>query len=518
MDRTTPGSFTNPPQPTRIWLDDPNPIFRRGLAASLRDPRFIVVGESTGFVPPPVLDDVDVLVFDLGEQSAGWSLSRRQRRSTRLIGLVPGGDVEASNPSQCTVLARSELTPEGFRHCLASVMAAASAAAPAAVSRPDGAWQRVRRVVGRKGALFAVAVALAAGVFAPSGKADGLGHERPQLSFAALTAAAPTAGATPEAETAPVQSPTDAAGDAAVWVNPADPAASVVFGTDRQGAVEAYDLTGRRIQRLPRPGGSVGDIDLRSGFSLGGHAVTVVGVGGRGMAFFRLDPDGRRLSDVGARRFNDVRAEAAFCLYRSAVSGRFYAFAAGGNGDLAQYELVDQGGFVDARKVREFPVGAAAGGCVADDDSARLFVSETGSGIWRYDAEPDASPLTRHQVDRTESGGHLAADVEGLALVQQPGRRGYLLASSEGDSTFALYRRGKNQEWLGQREVVDGDAADGCTDTDGIEAVAANLGPEFPAGIFVCHDGRNTVPGPAGNQNFKYVRLERIIDAGSLPA
>lgn len=536
MDGTTLGSFTGGPQPTRIWLDDPNPIFRRGLAASLRDPRFIVVGESTGFVPPPVLDDVDVLVFDLGEQSAGWSLSRRQRRSTRLIGLVPGGDVEAANPSQCTVLARSELTPEGFRHCLASVVAAASA--PAAVSRPDGAGrpgliraaspggrlrlagagERLRRVVGRKGPLFVVAVALAAGVFGPSGKADGLGQGRPALSFERLTAAAPTVGATPVTETAPVQSSKDAAGDAAVWVNPADPAASVVFGTDRQGALEAYDLKGRRIQRLPRPGGSVGDVDLRSGFSLGGGTVTVVGAGGRGMAFFRLDPDGRRLSDVGARRFNDVRAEAAFCLYRSAVSGRVYAFAAGGNGDLAQYELVDQGGFVDARKVREFPVGGAAGGCVADDDSGRLFVSETGSGIWRYDAEPDASPADRHRVDRTGPGGHLAADVEGLALVRQPGWRGYLLASSEGDSTFALYRRGKDQEWLGQREVVDGDAADGCTDTDGIEAVAANLGPDFPAGIFVCHDGRNTVPGPAGNQNFKYVRLERILDAGSLPA
>ena len=238
MNGTTPGSFTGDPRPTRIWLDDPNPIFRRGLAASLRDPRFVVVGESTGFVPPPVLDDVDVLVFDLGEQSAGWSLSRRQRRSTRLIGLVPGGDVEAANPSQCTVLARSDLTPEGFRHCLASV-AAASAPAPAVVSRPEGSWPRLRRVVGRKGPLFVVAVALAAGVFGPSGKADGLGHDRPAPSFERVVAATPTAAATPVAETAPVQSSKDAAGDAAVWVNPADPAASVVFGTDRQGAVEA---------------------------------------------------------------------------------------------------------------------------------------------------------------------------------------------------------------------------------------------------------------------------------------
>src|SRR5713101_4472020 len=109
---------------TRIWLDDPNPIFRMGLAASLRNSRFVVVGESAGLVPPPELDGVDVLVFDLGEESGGWFpalplLSRRHRRSTRLVGLVPGGDVDQSARSQCTVLVRSELTPEGFRDCLA---------------------------------------------------------------------------------------------------------------------------------------------------------------------------------------------------------------------------------------------------------------------------------------------------------------------------------------------------------------------------------------------------------------
>ncbi len=99
----------------------------------------------------------------------------------------------------------------------------------------------------------------------------------------------------------------------------------------------------------------------------------------------------------------------------------------------------------------------------------------------------------------------------------QPGERGYLLAASPGDSTFAIYERGHNHSWLGQREVVDSAAVDGCSATTGIEAVAASLGPEFPAGLFICQDGRNTAPGPAGRQNFKYVRLERLLDAASLP-
>jgi 3-phytase len=66
--------------------------------------------------------------------------------------------------------------------------------------------------------------------------------------------------------------------------------------------------------------------------------------------------------------------------------------------------------------------------------------------------------------------------------------------------------------------VVAGTAADGCSDTTAIEAVAANLGPDFPAGIFVCRDGDNTAPGSVGNQDFKYVRLEDVVDAASLPA
>jgi hypothetical protein len=179
---------------TRIWLDDPNPIFRMGLAASLRDPRFVVVGQSAGFMPPPQLEDVDVLVFDLGdEESHGIPLRvldlSRVRRTTRLVGLVPGGDVEAAQRSQCTVLVRSELTPEGFRDCLASVAAGASAPAGSA-GRPGMARDssavgsvraalaeaggRLRRMAKRKGALFVVVGALAAGAFGPTGRAEGL--------------------------------------------------------------------------------------------------------------------------------------------------------------------------------------------------------------------------------------------------------------------------------------------------------------------------------------------------------
>jgi len=492
---------------TRIWLDDPNPIFRMGLAASLRDPRFTVVGESAGFVPPPPLDDVDVLVFDLGEQSIDCvpglrlpALLRRRRRSTRLVGLVPGGDPDAAH-GQCTVLVRSELTPEGFRDCLASVVAAASAPAGPV---PTGAGSRLRRLLRRKGALVAVLVALAAGAFGPTGRAEGLSGGAPVAASAV-------------AETTPVQSDGDAAGDVAVWINGSDPGASLVFGTDRKGALESYDLTGKRVQRLVRPPG-ITDVDVRGGFPLGGRGVALVGTGGRSLSFFRVDGAARQLREVGAHDFAMKEAASGFCLYRSAVTGRFYAFVGEADGDLVQYELFDQGGLVDAREVRTFPLGRRAEHCVADDDTGRLFVSQAKGGVTRFNAEPDASPLARQEVDRVGGSGHLDAEVAGLALVNQPGKRGFLVASSAGDDSFAVYRRGQNHGWLGQRQVTGGTAADGCSATDGIEAVAANLGPRFPAGIFICQDGSNTAPGPTGRQNFKYVRLEQILDPASLPS
>ena len=51
----------------------------------------------------------------------------------------------------------------------------------------------------------------------------------------------------------------------------------------------------------------------------------------------------------------------------------------------------------------------------------------------------------------------------------------------------------------------------GCSITDGIDATPLNLGASFPRGLFICQDNTNTRPGTAGNQDFKYVPLDRII-------
>ena len=74
---------------------------------------------------------------------------------------------------------------------------------------------------------------------------------------------------TADGETEPVGAAGDAADDMAFWVHPGDPSKSVVIGTDKEGALEVYDLSGQRLQAID-PTTRPGNVDLRPGFPLGG--------------------------------------------------------------------------------------------------------------------------------------------------------------------------------------------------------------------------------------------------------
>jgi 3-phytase len=120
-------------------------------------------------------------------------------------------------------------------------------------------------------------------------------------------------------------------------------------------------------------------------------------------------------------------------------------------------------------------------------------------------------------------GQHLSADAEGLTIYYGRGGRGDLLASSQGDDTFAAYRRTGANRFLGGYEIVDGDGADGVQESDGAAVVNVPLGRRFPAGLLVVHDGQNTpeVPGddgqPRASTSFKYVAWPDLAGAFDPP-
>lgn len=320
-----------------------------------------------------------------------------------------------------------------------------------------------------------------------------------------------------EAETAPVTHAGDAADDPAIWVNPHDPASSLVIGNDKAGALETYNLDGSLQQRVTTSTAFWGNVDVRQQVTLGVRTLDVVAAYNAGLRLFSVDPATRLLHQItdGGGSIQTNGGE-GLCLYESPQTGELSAFVIKRSGLLRQYSIQDDDGdgLLEATQVRQFAVGSEAEGCVTDDVTGSLYVSEEDVALWRYGAEPEDG-TARTMVDRTQPNGYLSADIEGVTLVQMGGSDGYLIASAQdvadpSHSYFTVYDRRTNA-YVNSFRVVAGLSADGCERTDGVAAYAGNLGASFPFGLFVCQDNNNKVPG-AGHQDFKLVRLEQVVD------
>ncbi len=336
----------------------------------------------------------------------------------------------------------------------------------------------------------------------------------------------PTGDATATVETTPVTHTGDAADDPAIWRHPTDPSLSLVIGNDKGGALDVYTLTGTRIQQFT--GGFFGNVDVRYGVPTANGPVDVAVVYRAGIRVYRIDPVTRQLSNISDSSGGSITSPVGgegLCLYKSPVSSSFFVFVNNRDGGIAQLRLsdTDGDGLIEGTTVRQWDVGGETEGCVADDDLGDLYISEELVGVWKYGAEPTDPTNTagRVSVERTTTGGgRIRADAEGIALVRQPNGTGYVIVSSQAGSntlnSYFVYERQGNNAFVREFRVVTGPATDGCGWTDGIDALAADLGPAFPQGLFVCQDNSNTAPA-AGAQNFKLVPLERVVGLDTGP-
>ena len=71
-----------------IWIDDPHPVFRRGLAASLVADGFRVAGESSGLKPFPDPARVRVLLFEADDAGLRRVASLAEH-DIRLVAVMP---------------------------------------------------------------------------------------------------------------------------------------------------------------------------------------------------------------------------------------------------------------------------------------------------------------------------------------------------------------------------------------------------------------------------------------------
>ena len=307
----------------------------------------------------------------------------------------------------------------------------------------------------------------------------------------------------------------DAADDPAIWANAQDPSQSLVIATDKKAGLYLYDMQGKVVQFLAD--GKMNNVDLREDFELGGKKVVLVTASNRtdqSIAIYRLDTEQRELVNVAdGVQPTGLDDPYGLCMYRSPKDQRTYVFINGDDTRKRQWELVaGANGRVKTRLVRDMTFDSQTEGCVADDASGALYVNEEDLGLWRMSAEPDGGN-TRTMVQKIADNPAVKDDYEGLGIYDLGDGRGYIVVSSQGNDTYAVYRREGGQEYLGSFAVVADPllGVDGISETDGLEITSRNLGPGFEHGAMIAQDGRNVMP--VQNQNYKYVPWSSIAKA-----
>jgi 3-phytase len=312
-------------------------------------------------------------------------------------------------------------------------------------------------------------------------------------------ASLPAVSVTASGETEPVgTSNADAADDPAIWRNRADPSQSLIVGTDKKAGLYVYGLDGKRRGFVAA--GLVNNVDL---VDLGTAGV-IVGASDRNdlanaaIQIFRLDTTTGALTLLG-RGPAGAGEGYGFCMAQ--VGSRLLAYSPLKSGTITetQIELASEPKFTLLRTMK---VATQPEGCVVDPRDGTLYVGEEVRGIWRF------SPGTSEgQLVASADGKQLVADVEGLALLPQGENSGWLVASSQGDNAFVLYRL-PDMSPAG-RFRIGKDVFGATEETDGIELAGGDFGPDYPAGLFVAQDGDNRPHA----QNFKLVSWRAILQA-----
>lgn len=317
----------------------------------------------------------------------------------------------------------------------------------------------------------------------------------------------PPKAVTAAAETVVVTDRTVDADDPALWADPRDPARAVMFGTDKSDGLYVHNLDGTVRQFFAD--GPLNNVDLRPGFRVDGRDYVLVAATERkrfGIMTYLFDPESFETRPYGFIP-TDMGEPYGFCMGK--IDGAFYLVPNNTLGEIRLYRIAAGANGPAATLEQSMKVASQPEGCVVDDDARQLYVGEEDVAIWRFalGAEASGQPFRVASVD----GQRLTADVEGLAILRD-GDAKYLIASSQGDSTYPIWRiEGDRYDYAGRFAIEDG-TFDGVTGTDGLDAWSGPIG-SFPEGVVAVHDDDDG----ARQQNYKIVDWREIRRALALP-
>jgi 3-phytase len=286
--------------------------------------------------------------------------------------------------------------------------------------------------------------------------------------------------------------------DPAVWINPADPAKSLIIGTDKEqdGGLYVFDLNGKIqpdkvVKGLKRPD----NVDVEYGLRLNNKPTDIAVTTERFTHKLRIYslPDMKPIDGGGLDMFvgetgNGYRDLMGIAMYKT-KAGQIYAIVGRKNGPtdgsyLWQYRLDDNGsGTVKATLVRKF--GQYSGlkeieAIAVDDQLGYIYYSDEGTGVRKYYADPEKG---NQELALFATTG-FTQDHEGISIYQQTDSTGYILVSDQGANRFHIFRREGEPGQPNQHGLVKVITV-GAQQSDGSETVSVPLNDTFRHGLFI---------------------------------
>lgn len=304
--------------------------------------------------------------------------------------------------------------------------------------------------------------------------------------------------------------------DPAIWVNPQDPAQSLVIGTDKDenGGLYVFDLKGKiikdkTIKGLKRPN----NVDIAYGLLLGGKKVDIAVTTERmthKLRIFSL-PDMKPIDQGGIPVFEGETAAQYRDLMGIALytdpKGQIYAVVGRktgpADGYLWQYLLEDDGsGKLKANLKRKF--GKYSGkkeieAIAVDNQLGYIYYSDEQFGVRQYYADPAKG---NQELALFATKG-FKEDHEGISIYKTSDSTGYILVSDQSANHFQVFtREGKSNPF---DHALVTSIPTSTNNSDGSDIYSGPLNDDFKHGLFVAM---------SDNKTFQYYRWEDL--AGKL--
>lgn len=292
--------------------------------------------------------------------------------------------------------------------------------------------------------------------------------------------------------------------DPAIWINERDPAASLIFGTDKHektGGLYAFTITGeidssRSVYPLDRPN----NVDIAYGLKFADSTVDIAVVAERMTQSLRVFsiPDMTPIDGGGIPVFEDdtARAVMGIALYTNPSDGELYAIASRKENPvdeddyLYQYQLVYDSGQIKGNLVRKFGKFSGSGEVEAiavDNELGYIYYSDESFGVRKYYADPAKG----NEELAVFGKGVYAEDREGISIYKATDSTGFVLVSDQAANLFRVY----------PREGTDGDPHNhpemavlplSTRSSDGSEVSSVSFTEEFDKGLFVAMSDNRT--------------------------